>query len=249
MHDINVGDVPFLEAIEFFSDKVKIPTEHWDDILGEIHARAFTVAGATNMDLLSDIYAAIKIALETGTTITDFRKEFDKTVQEYGWTYNGKRGWRTRIIYDTNLRTSSMAGKWDQFQRTKKTRPYLQYLTVGDLRVRPPHASWNYTILHVDDPWWGTHYPPNDWGCRCTVRSLSQTQLDRLGLSVDIAPPLLESRRFNQSTGEDYGLVPDGIGVGWDYNVGKSWQFPDEFFNKKESELPDFLKPFLKDLQ
>lgn len=242
MPKVIVGDVPFKEAIAFFKKKVKIPTENWDDMLGDIHAKAFTVAGATNIDVLTDIHKAVESALENGTTITEFRKAFDKTVQKNGWSYKGKRGWRTRIIYDTNLRTAHMAGKWEQFQRVKATRPYLQYLTVGDSRVRPQHAAWNKTTLPVDDDWFITHYPPNGWGCRCTVRSLSESQLKRQGLSVNKAPKVNKSRRFNTETGQDYGLVPEGIDVGWDYNVGKAWLGPDLAFGKKAIDLPGVIR-------
>ena len=33
-----------------------------------------------------------------------------------GWA-NGGRNWRTRVIFETNLRTSYAAGRWQQLQR------------------------------------------------------------------------------------------------------------------------------------
>lgn len=243
MPEPTIGQVPFNEAIDHFRKKLKIPTNHWDDMLGEAHAKGFTIAGATQAEVLSDINIAIEKALSNGTTITDFRKDFDETVQKNGWKYKGKRGWRTRVIYDTNLRTAHMAGKWNQFQRLKSSRPFLQYLTVGDERVRPEHGSWNRTILHIDDAWWSTHYPPNGWGCRCTVRSVSQRQLDRDNLQVtDKAPPLNKTERINVATGEIYGDVPKGIDVGWDHNVGQASLGPDIAFGEKLMAMPKPLR-------
>lgn len=242
MSDVTLGSVPFQDAIDHLRNKVKIPTERWDQMTGQINARAFTVAGATKTALLDDLYNAILKARTEGTTITEFRKAFDKMVQDNGWTYKGKRGWRTRVIYDTNMRTSSMAGRWAQFQRVKDTRPFLQYLTVGDARVRPEHAEWDRKVLHMDDDWWATHYPPNGWGCRCTVRSLSLRQMRREGLEVDQAPPLQVSERISPATGEIQGEVPRGIDVGWDYNVGKAWLGPDTAFGEDLVKLAPSIR-------
>ena len=142
-------------------------------------------------------------------------------VKKHGWNYKGKRGWRTRVIYDTNLRTAHAAGKWHKIQETKKERPYLQYVTVGDERVREQHQSWNGLTLKADDKFWDTHYPPNGWGCRCTVRTLNKSQAKKSGISK---PPKIEkTERINTQTGEVYGKVPVGIDTGWDYNVGKDF--------------------------
>jgi len=242
MPKIKPGSVKFEEAIDFYRNKLQIPTRYWDEMLGTVHARAFTVAGAVKADLLNDLHSDVQAAIKDGESIGQFRKRFDKTVEKHGWKYKGKRGWRTRIIYDTNLRTARMAGRWQQIQRTKKNRPYLQYLTAGDTRVRPEHAAWNDKVLLIDDVWWDTHYPPNGWGCRCTVRTLSQRQLERADLTVSKAPPLEESERVNVRTGEVYGDVPKGIDVGWNYNVGKAWLGPDIDFGIKLLELPHGLR-------
>ncbi len=102
-------------------------------------------------------------ALKNGTTLTQFRKDFDAIVEKHGWAYKGKRGWRSAIIFDTNMRTSHMAGRWAQIQANKDRRPFLQYRTAGDARVRPQHRQWNGLIYPVDDAFWSTHYPPNGW--------------------------------------------------------------------------------------
>ena len=240
--EIQIGGVPFQKAIDFFRGKLNIPTRVWDDLRGEVHAKAFTIAGATKTDLLADLRGAVDAAIANGESIGAFRKRFDEVLQQHGWTYKGKRGWRTRVIYDTNLRTAHMAGRWQQIQRTKDRRPYLQYQTVGDGRVRPLHRQWDETVLRVDDEWWNTHYPPNGWGCRCTVRTLSQRQLEWEGLSVGQAPPVNLSERVNTRTGEVYGEVPEGIDTGWDYNVGNAWLGPEFSFGEQLAALPKPLR-------
>ncbi len=240
--NVQIGVVPFTEAIKFFRDKLNIPTKHFDDLMGDIHAKAFTVAGAMKLDLLGDIRQAVDQAISNGSTITEFRKHFDKAVQKHGWSYKGKRGWRTRVIFDNNLRTAHMAGRWQQFQRVKETRPFLQYQTVGDSRVRPQHAAWDGITLAIDDSWWDTHMPPNGWGCRCTVISLSPRKMRRDKVDINQAPALKSTERINVHSGEIYGKVPEGIDPGWNYNVGKAWLAPESSFGTKLASQPPAIR-------
>ena len=237
-----MADIKFQEAIDFLRGKLNIPSDSWDSMLGEVHAKAFTVAGATKSDLLADFRQAVDDAISNGQSIGNFRKSFNEIVQKHGWTYKGTPGWRSRVIYDTNMRTAHMAGRWQQIQRTKERRPYLQYLTAGDERVRPEHRRWSKYVLLINDPWWDTHYPPNGWGCRCTVRTLSLTQVRRMGLEIITAPDLELNDIINTNTGEVFKDVPIGIDPGWDYNVGKSWLGPGISFGQKLPKLPKQMR-------
>jgi SPP1 gp7 family putative phage head morphogenesis protein len=216
--DVKYGGLKYTESIDFLKKKSSLKTRHWDSLNTGAHIKAFTIAGALKTDLLNDIRSATQSAIDNGTTITEFRKAFDKTIKKHGWNYKGKRGWRTRVIYGTNLRTAHAAGKWHKIQETKKERPYLQYITVGDERTRDEHTAWNGTVLKADDPFWNTHYPPNGWGCRCTVRTLNKSQAKKMGISA--APEIKKEQRIDRKTGEVYQGI-DGIDTGWDYNVGR----------------------------
>src|SRR3546814_21044710 len=59
--------LPFDEAIDFWRQKVRIPTRRWDDLREGAHARGFMVAGAMRDDILIDFQAAITKAIEEGT--------------------------------------------------------------------------------------------------------------------------------------------------------------------------------------
>ncbi len=57
--------------------------------------------------------------------------------------------------------------QWKDIQQQKEDLPLLQYVTAGDNLVRDQHRAWDGIVRSVDDPWWDTHMPPNDFGCRC----------------------------------------------------------------------------------
>ncbi len=238
--------VRFGEAIDFLKAKLPEASVAWDSLAGPVHAKVFTVAGATSADLASDIHQSLVEALANGETITSFRKGFDAAVQKHGWAYNGKRGWRTNIIFDTNMRTSHMAGRWAQIEANKERRPFLQYRTAGDARVRPAHRQWNGRIFPVGDSFWSTHYPPNGWNCRCTVRAYSQADLTEKGLQQ--SPPYpMETRQVVSRDGTVTDVVPKGIDPGWDHNVGQSWINPELALGHKLARLPRELQGLLVD--
>jgi len=191
MPDASYGSLPFAEQIAFFRRKLNLSTNAWTDIWQAEHDHAFVVAGANRLDLVADFRAAVDKIEADGATLADFRKDFDAIVAKYGWEYNGGRNWRSRVIYETNLRTSYAAGRYVQLQEAKESRPFWQYVHSDAVaHPRPLHLAWNGLILHADDPWWKTHYPPNGWGCQCTVHSLAARDLRKLGKDgPDQAPP------------------------------------------------------------
>lgn len=209
-------------AIAVLRAKVALPTAAWTDLWEGMHAAAFVVAGATKQTLVEDFHGAVTRAIDEGRTLEEFRADFDRIVEEHGWSYRGSRGWRSRVIYQTNMRTAHAAGEWAGIQNTKRLLPYLRYVTMDDDRVRHQHAAWHNVVLPVDHPWWETHYPPNGWGCRCRVEALSERMLKRLNLTVtDPAPEVqLVPRVIGEGADAAEVMVPEGIDPGWAYNPG-----------------------------
>jgi len=219
------GSLPFREAIDHYRSKVRLPTQSWTDLWEGQHARAFVVAGAMKDDLLADIQASIGSALEQGTTLQQFRKEFDQIVARHGWPYNGGRNWRTRVIFETNLRTAYQAGRYKQQQAIAHRRPYWRYKHNDAVEhPRPQHVAWDGMVLRHDDPFWSTHYPPNGWGCGCRVETLAERDMKRLGTTIDQAPPIEWEEKTVGIRGPNPRVVkvPKGIDPGWGYNVGEA---------------------------
>lgn len=218
---------PFKEQVEFFKQKEPRPTKEWTNVMRGDHDRAFVVAGAKDRAMLQDFQAAIGKAIEEGTTLQAFRDDFDAIVARYGWSYKGERGWRSKVIYETNIRTSHMAGRLKQMldPAVMKARPFWEYVHGQTRKPKIPreqHLAWDGLILAADDDWFKTHFPPNDWGCSCGVRTLSQRDLDRRGLKVGQAPSILMEPHKDRVSGK-LTEKPQGVGFGWDTQPGGFW--------------------------
>ena len=211
------------------------PTVAWSEMWHDDHARAFTVAKVAKLDMLGEIQASLADVIANGGTFEQWKAGLVPYLKRQGWWGDvadrdltgtdevvkvGPR--RLRTIYDTNLRVSRAAGRWTRIQELKAVRPFLRYTAVLDARTRPAHRAWHGTVLSVDDPWWDTHYPPCGWFCRCTVRQLSQRDLDAKGWKVTGQPPAGTPRLFFPAGKSAPVSVPAGISPGFAYNAGKA---------------------------
>lgn len=198
-----------------------VPTRAWDDIRHSAHDRGFMVAGAMKADLLADLGAAVDKAISQGTTLDTFRKDFRAIVERrgwHGWTGEGTakgEAWRTRVIYQTNMRTSYAAGRRAQLAAGKYR--WWVYRHSGAEHPRLHHLAWDGVALSPDHEFWATNSPPNGWGCGCTVYG-ARTKAGIRRVGGDPAkelPPDWNAR--DPKTGNQ-----KGIDRGWDYAPGAS---------------------------
>jgi len=199
--------LPPEEAIAYFEAKGYAISFKWQDVWAEAHARAFTVAGVTKLDVLTDVHDALADALKNGETLADFQQRLQPLLETKGWwgkgsivdkatgEIHGKRLNPRRLdtIFRTNLQSSYMAGRFQAQLANAGFRPYWEYVAVMDNRTRPAHRSLHGRVFRYDDPFWRTFYPPNGWRCRCRVRTRSQRDMDQLGIAASSSDGLLET--------------------------------------------------------
>lgn len=226
------------EALKFFRAKGYKIGFAWQDVWQQEHDAAFTVAKMMDVDLLSDVRAAVDKAIAEGQSLQEFTKALKPRLVDAGWW--GKAVMedpanpgeaqlvqlgsvrRLRTIFRMNMQTAYAAGDWAQIQDTKAEAPYLMYDAIDDNKTRPLHHAWDNTVLPVGDPWWSTHMPPNGWNCRCGVIQLSQRQAEAMGKAQPDKAPSSPTREYtNPRTGE-ISRVPVGIDPGFAYNPGES---------------------------
>jgi len=251
------------EAVAYLKNKIRVGADgspfpafknfSYKDIWHEEHATNFTVAKAMQMDVLKDINEAVIQAAERGESLEHFRKNLAPILQQKKWwgkkkiidpltgeEVNAQLGsdHRLKVIYNTNIRSAYQQGKWERAQASD-VHPYLMYRVGNSKNHRKEHLAWDGLILPKDDPWWNSHFPPNDYGCKCWTQAISEARAEKLkqnginvppsieggdGYHVDIktkAPPEKYFAYFNERKGT-IEKVPAGVHPSFNWNVGRA---------------------------
>lgn len=229
------------DAVEYLQGRKKIAqTFGWQDLWQDEHARQFTISRLTSADLLASLQDMITKSVQGDLSRRDFGRNAQQLLADAGWwgtsevvdpatgeilktTFDAKR---LKLIYDTNTRQAHAAGQWERFQASKRTHPFLRYITKRDERVRAAHRAWDNVTLPVDDAFWNSHSPPNGWHCRCRLVAVNQADFDK-GVTptgepmVKQPPEVMLKDWLNRRTGEVV-QVPIGIDPGFGFNAGKA---------------------------
>lgn len=167
-------------------------------LAAEMHDRAFTVAKVTKLDLLQDIHQEVISAMKSGKTFNEFRTGFDSVLSKHGWAntkevidpVTGRRATvnlsgRAKTIYHTNIHKAYQTVDFNVRRAEADEKPFWQYKTQDDERVRDEHMEWHDKVFSWDDPFWNLHHPPNGYGCRCYVVALTPDEVRARGLNVE----------------------------------------------------------------
>ncbi len=204
----------FQEQIDYLKQKVNLPTESYKEISSRQHDRAFVVAGAMKADLLTDLHNAVNKAVAEGQSFKQFQDSFDDIIGKHGWlndTEKEYKAWRARTIYQTNLRTSHAAGRYKQMTTPEmlKLRPYWRYRHNSIENPRIKHQFWNNLVLPADADFWKINYPPNGYGCNCTVDAINERQLKAMGKTTADAEPSFDDGRTDFDSAPGANWYPD----------------------------------------
>ena len=252
------------EIIQWFKRKGYNISWNWQDTWQVAHTKAFIVAKAMRLDILSDIRNEVQKALEEGTTFETFKQNLKPILKAKGWWGKVKAKevpsdvqlppdidpeqevqlgspWRLKTIYRTNISVAYAAGKYKNMVDNISNKPYWMYSAVLDQNTRPSHRALHGKVFRADDPIWDKIYPPNDWNCRCSVIPLDNGDLEELNLKVEKSDASI--------------LKQIKIGKGWDYNVGKAFLSFDNTFdgnfkiNPGQPDYKNFGRPSVKDVK
>lgn len=197
------------DILRYFGNKLDLSAQEYGRLADKYKTLAFTVSGYSDLQILRAFRAKLVEAIANGSTLRDFAAEMDELLEARG--YDRQDPWAADNIFRTNLQTAYNAGAYQEMTAPAvlKARPYWMYDAVDDEATRESHRALSGKVWPADDPVWDHIYPPNGYRCRCSVVTLSQRQLERMGLTVEERP---------------LGIMPD---KGFDGNPGKVQFIPD----------------------
>ena len=235
-------------AFEHFKAKKILPGfSHYDVWLYQ-HSLAFTVAKMMDADMLAEVKDAIEAAQRNGTAFADFKKRLKPYLMAKGWwgeqvmtdPLDGEPKLvqlgstrRLKTIFDTNMRTAFAAGQWQRIQANKKALPYLRYNKSASGHPRDGHKRYYGLVLPVDHDIWKVIFPPNGYGCKCSVSALTARQAEEEGIGGEPDVDMVEFT--NPRTGQKV-LIPDDITPSFAHNHGDRQGAMDALFGDKHGE-------------
>ena len=234
MPDLQMNPLGLLDkaALEYLKSKKLLPGFSHYDVWMHEYSVAFTVAKMLDADLLQEVKSALEEAIESGTDFNTFKKRLKPYLMARGWwgeqimldpvdgiekvvQLGSTR--RLETIFQTNMATAYAAGQWQRIQSTKAALPYLRYNASAASNPREAHKRYYGLVLPVGHKLWKQIFPPNGYGCLCSVSQLTRGQAERYGISEE--PEEITEEFTNPRTGEVATIAAD-ITPGFAHNHG-----------------------------
>ena len=180
--NLTIETFPNEAAADYIHGKAVADPTHFGNLPPQLKQRAFTVAGIEQLDALQRIRDAVA-KLPEGASWDEAKNEIAAEISPFvGGDMKAARAKAEFTLRIHGAQAYAVARHQEQMSVVGRF-PYWQYETVGDSRVRPGHAALDGKVLRADDPWWKTHYPPWDWGCRCIVNALDEEDALDIGVT------------------------------------------------------------------
>jgi len=171
------SDLPPRDAVDFWRRRARMLPEDLAKVEDRYRSRAFGASMLGTWHLVDTAYEAIGDAIAQGTTVREFLDRMEAA--------GAKRSARLATVFQTEVGRAYAAGRWAQMTDPDvlARRPYWQYLTEDDERVRPAHRAMHRRIYPATDAIWQHWYPPNGYRCRCEVISLTEAEAKAAGIA------------------------------------------------------------------
>jgi len=244
-----VFNQPFDQAIEYFLGKVPLSHDQVLRMSREARARAFWISHVNQEGLVEGFYGQVYRALAGGETYADFKRSISAQFDALG--YSRMNPFRLQTIFETNMNLAYSAGNWRAMTDPDvvKARPLGRWHAMMDSRTRPSHAGLHGRVWPLKDAFWETHWPPLDWGCRCTVDSLSAEEARAQGLEVEGSTGQIMVEPLDPVTRDRQPARPLMVDPNWAYNPGQTaWGRPPAWRARQsyEQTLGPGWKPLVK---
>lgn len=174
-------DLPWTEAIAEFRKRGLVSEDDLASLLQDYRGRSEFARKLLLKQLQERTMSHLVSALEEGTTLQQFAADMRETGAQLGISADNSSYLET--VFRTNVQTAYGAGRFRAMTQPEviEERPYVQYRTTQDSRVRDSHAELDGLIWRTNDPKWHEIAPPNGFNCRCSMVTLDPEEFEDEG--------------------------------------------------------------------
>ena len=195
--------VPNRVARDYIREKATISPKAFGKLPAALKGRAFTAARIEDINTLSEIQDLIAQLPQGG----DWKQLREGIAQQIGIDQPAVLA-RAELLLRVNGMAAYAAGRYADQVDTIEDFPFWMYKTANDGRERASHKALDGVVLPADDPFWATHYPPWEWGCRCWVIKLTRSMAEKQGIA--------DPKRIVAPPSDDFTFDPRGMSVDLD---------------------------------
>lgn len=161
--------MPWDEAIDAYKKMPIFDEKGFDNLKTQSGKKAASVVDDIVSYLRDRSKTNIEAALKEGGTFGEYAEAMLDENQKLGIEPSDPA--YLNMVFRTNTASAYGAGRWAAQLDTAKDRPYWEYVTVGDGRVRDEHRLLDGKIFQIGNARTDRLAPPNGFNCRCVSMS------------------------------------------------------------------------------
>lgn len=181
---------PFPEAVSFAVSRGLINEEGLADLLQQYRQRGDVAAGMMLEEMQRRTEAAIQSAIREGTTLETFTDNVEQNSQSLG--LGSRDASYLETVFRTSIQSAYGAGRFRQMTHPDvvAARPFVEYVTAADSRVRPEHEVLHGMVFASDSAEWHRIAPPSGFNCRCSMVTRKAEDVDTSRIAVQVPTEL-----------------------------------------------------------
>ena len=175
-------------AAKFVAEKGVMTAKEFAALSDEAKRTAFAIANVEDKRVIALVQDEIAQAVREGWTYDEFKAAATEIFDAYGVMEIAD--YHLETLFRTNIQSAYNQGAWEMLHdpSVRDMIAYLVYDAIEDARTCGLCAALDGVTLPMDDPFWGTFWPPNHHRCRCDVRPVTQAAAKRDGVTPKAAP-------------------------------------------------------------
>ena len=215
---------PATEPADFVRARPAITRAVWEALAPELQAKAFFITGVECIATVARV-RDLAASLPEGGDYKEIKDQITAEISPYLVTSTDPEERAKQQA--AAARRAEVILRMQGFQAYARTQdamlrahidafPYCVYLASPDDRVRPAHAALHGKIIPTDHPFWDTHTPPWEFGCRCDKAGMSGEEVAEIRAAEAGKAPedqrVLGPEQLRQLTEHDRLVAKGGAG-------------------------------------